>query len=101
MGIFRRKVPRHYIPIHSDNVVNNDWAILLEMGTIIGSAKSLRVAAATLEKKVVTKYNIFFRKKHFLVLDGYDPRIHILYFCPQLYRKDADNKLVALDGQQI
>ena len=35
------------------------------------------------------------------MLEGYDPRIHVLYFCPQLYRYDADNKLVALEGQEI
>jgi len=46
-------------------------------------------------------YNIFLRAKHFLVLDGYDPRIHTLYFCPQLYANDSDNKLVALDGEEI
>jgi hypothetical protein len=34
-------------------------------------------------------------------LEGYDPRIHALYFCPQLYRFDADNKLVALEGEEI
>jgi hypothetical protein len=54
-----------------------------------------------LERKVVTKYNIFLKKKHFLVLEGYDPRIHALYFCPQLYKLDSDNKPVALDGDEI
>jgi hypothetical protein len=34
-------------------------------------------------------------------LDGYDPRIHALYFCPQLYRHSADKQLVALDGEEI
>jgi hypothetical protein len=102
MGLFRRKVPRHYIPIHPDSIATNDWIILLEAGTIVGpSAEKLRVAMATLERKIVTKYNIFLRKKHFLVLDGYDPRIHALYFCPQLYKLDSDKKLVALDGEEI
>jgi hypothetical protein len=102
MGIFQRKVPTHYIPVHPDNIGKNDWIILLEAGTIVGpSAEKLRVARATLERKVVTKYNIFLRAKHFLALEGYDPRIHTLYFCPQLYAFDADNKLVALEGGEI
>ena len=74
----------------------------LEAGTIVGrSDEKLRVATATLERKIVTKYNIFLRKEHFLVLEGYDPRIHALYFCPQLYRLDSDNKPVALGGEEI
>jgi len=85
MGILRRKVPSHYIPIHPDNVAKKDWIILLEAGTIIGpSTEKLRVAKATMEKRIVRKYNIFLRKRHYLVLEEYDPRIHALYFCPQL-----------------
>ncbi len=102
MGIFRRKVPSHYISIHPDNVTKNDWIIILEAGTIVGpSTEKLRVARATLERKIVKKYNILLRSKSFLVLEGYDPRIHALYFCPQLYRYDSDNKLVALEGEEI
>jgi hypothetical protein len=102
MGIFRRKVPRHYIPIHPDNIATKDWIVLLEAGTIVGcSAEKLRVATATLERKIVTKYNILLNKKHFLILEGYDPRIHALYFCPQLYKLDSENKPVAIDGQEI
>ena len=102
MGVFRRKVPTHYVPVHPDNIGKNDWIILLEAGTIVGpTAGKLRVAKATLERKIVTKYNIFLRAKHFLVLDGYDPRIHTLYFCPQLYAYDSDNKLVAIEGEEI
>jgi hypothetical protein len=102
MGIFRRKVPSHYIPIHPDNVAKKDWIILLEAGTIIGpSTEKLRVAKATMEKKIVRKYNIFLRKRHYLVLEEYDPRIHALYFCPQLYRTDGDGQLVALEGEEI
>ncbi|HEX4645417.1 MAG TPA: hypothetical protein VH598_07385 [Verrucomicrobiae bacterium] len=101
MGIIHRKVPRHFIPIHPDNIAAKDWIVLLEAGTIVGpSAEKLR-AMATLERKIVAKYNIFLRKKHFLVLEGYDPRIHALYFCPQLYKLDSDNKLVALNGEEI
>jgi len=33
-------------------------------------------------------------------LDGYDPRIHAIYFCPQLYKKE-DGELVALSGPEI
>jgi hypothetical protein len=54
-----------------------------------------------LERKIVTKYNILLRAQHFLVLEEYDPRIHTLYFCPQLYAYDPDNKLVALKGEDI
>jgi hypothetical protein len=102
MGIMRRNVPAHYIPIHPDNIAKKDWIILLEAGTIVGSApQKLRVALATTEKKITRKYNILLRAKHFLVLEGYDPRIHALYFCPQLYRYDSDKRLVALEGEQI
>jgi hypothetical protein len=102
MGIIRRRVPSHYIPIHPDNVAKKDWIILLEAGTIIGPAEErLRVALATTERKVVKKYNIFLRPQHFLVLEGYDPRIHALYFCPQLYRHEGGNRLVPLEGEEI
>jgi hypothetical protein len=102
MGIFRRKVPAHYVPVHPDNIRKNDWIILLEAGTIVGlSADKLRVAIATLERKIVTKYNVLLRPQHFLILEDYDPRIHQLYFCPQLYAFDSENKLVALDGEEI
>ncbi len=102
MGIFRRKVPSHLIPIHPDNASNKDWVILLEAGTIVGpSPEHLRVARSTQERKVVKKYNILLRAQHYLVVDGYDPRIHALYFCPQLYRYDPDKKLVPLQGEEI
>jgi hypothetical protein len=102
MSIFRRKVPSHYVPVHPDNANKGDWIILLEAGTIVGpSPEKLRVALATTEKKLVAKYDILFRKKHFLIVEGYDPRIHALYFCPQLYKRDADGKLVALGGDEI
>ena len=102
MGIFRRKAPTHYVPVHPDNISKNDWIILLESGTIVGpSADKLRVAIATLERKIVTKYNILLRPQHFLVLEDYDPRIHQLYFCPQLYAFDSENKLVPLEGEEI
>jgi hypothetical protein len=102
MSVFRREVPRHFVEIHPDNLHSRDWIILLEAGTIVGGKEQrLRVAQATTERKIATKYNIFLRKRHFLVLDGYDPRIHALYFCPQLYRLDSDNKPVELSGEEI
>jgi hypothetical protein len=102
MGIFRRKAPSHLIPVHPDNATKKDWVILLEAGTIIGpSPERLRVARSTLERKVVKKFNVFLRAKHFLVVEGYDPRIHAVYFCPQLFRYDPDKKLVPLQGEEI
>jgi hypothetical protein len=102
MGIFRRKVPTNLIRIHPDNATNKDWLILLEAGTIVGpSPDKLRVARSTLERKIVKKYNILLRVQHFLVVEGYDPRIHAVYFCPQLYRYDPDKKLVPLQGEEI
>lgn len=102
MGLFRRRVPNHFIPIHPDNTVSKDWIIVLEAGTIVGpSPTKLRVARATQERTIVKKYNILLRARHFLVVDGYNPRIHALYFCPQLYRYDPDRKLVPLQGEEI
>jgi hypothetical protein len=52
MGIVRRTVPRHYIPINPDNIASKDWIVLLEAGTIVGCpGEKLRVALATLERK--------------------------------------------------
>jgi hypothetical protein len=102
MGIFRRNAPSHLIPVHPDNATKKDWVILLEAGTIIGpSPERLRVARSTLERKIVKKFNVFLRAKHFLVVEGYDPRIHAVYFCPQLFRYDPDKKLVPLQGEEI
>ena len=102
MGIFRRKAPSHLIPVHRDNAGKKDWVILLEAGTIVGpSPERLRVARSTLERKIVKKYNILMRPAHFLVVEGYDPRIHAVYFCPQLYRYDPEKKLVPLQGEEI
>jgi hypothetical protein len=102
MSIFRRKVSRHQIRIHSDNVKNKDWIILLEAGTIVGpTPEKLRVARSTQERKVVKKRDIFLRATYFLDLEGYDPRIHVVYFCPQLYKYDPDRKLVPLQGEEI
>jgi hypothetical protein len=70
MDIFRRKVPIHHIPIHEDNIGKKNWIILLEAGTIVGpSTEKLRVAKVTRERTVVTKYDIFLRKQHCLVIE--------------------------------
>src|SRR5207253_1499519 len=92
----------HLIRIHPDNATSKDWVILLEAGTIVGpSPERLRVARSTLERRTVKRYNVFLRAEHFLVVEGYDPRIHAVYFCPQLYRYDTDKKLVPLQGEEI
>jgi hypothetical protein len=102
MGILRRKVTSHFVPVHPVNATSKDWVILLEAGTIVGpSTERLRVARSTLEKKIVKKYDLLLRVKHFLVVEGYDPRIHAVYFCPQLYKYDNDKKLVPLQGEEI
>src|SRR5438067_5817799 len=102
MGLFRSNVPNQLIRIHPDNATSKDWLILLEAGTIVGpSPEKLRVARATLERKIVKRYDTFLRAEHFLVVEGYDPRIHAVYFCPQLYKYDPDKKLVPLQGEEI
>ena len=102
MSIFRRRLPHHFVPIHADNAAAKDWLIVLEASTIVGPSPSkLRVARATQERSVVKKYNLLFKAKHYLVVEGYNPRIHTVYFCPQLYRYDADRKLVPLQGEEI
>jgi hypothetical protein len=102
MGLFGRRATKHLIPVSPDNAASNDWVILLEAGTIVGpSPDRLRVAKSTLEKKIVKRYRIFRRAKHFLDVEGYDPRIHAVYFCPQLYKYDPDKQLVPLEGEEI
>jgi hypothetical protein len=102
MGVFRTKASTHLIPVSPDNATSDDWVILLEAGTIVGpSPDRLRVARSTLEKKIVKRYDLLLRVKHFLNVDGYDPRIHAVYFCPQLYKYDLDKKLVPLQGEEI
>jgi len=102
MGIFRRKVPSHFVPIHPDNAPHKDWVIVLEAGTVVGPApERLRVARATQERKIVRRHNIALRAEHFLVVEGFNPRIHALYLCPQLYRYDSDMRLLPLQGEEI
>jgi hypothetical protein len=102
MGLFRRKTPNHLIPVHPKNAWTKDWVIVLEAGTIVGpSPEKLRVARATQERRIVRKRNIWLQLQHYLIVDGYDPRIHAVYFCPQLFKYDADKKLVPLQGEEI
>lgn len=100
MGIFEKR-RETLVPIHDNNANTRDWLILLEAATIVGHQREkLRVALTTQERKLVKKRKLFRKPELFLVLDGYDPRIHALYFCPQLY-KNEDGELVALSGQEI
>jgi hypothetical protein len=71
----------------------------LEVGS--DATHNIRVAQATLEKTIAKKYNIFLRREYFIILEGYDPHIHALYFCPQLYKRDTDGNLIALEGGEI
>jgi hypothetical protein len=96
---FFQKVP-NLIPIDPDNVVSNDWIVLLEANTIVDSSGELRVARTTQERKIVKRFRSF-RRRSFLVIDGYDARIHTLYFCPQLYKHDEHGRLVPLEGEEI
>ena len=101
MDLFRTKNSAHLIPIHPENIKNKDWVVLLEASTIVGpSPDRLRVASTTQEKKIVWRLKGL-QSKPFLVMEGYNPRIHILYFCPQLYKFDGDSKLVPLPGEEI
>ena len=102
MNVFRKRTPSNLIQINPDNATSKDWVVLLEAGTIVGpSPVRLRVARSTREKKIVKRYGPLLNVKHFLELEGYDPRIHAVYFCPQLFRYDPDNKLVPLEGEEI
>jgi hypothetical protein len=97
--MFRARVPDHYVPIDPDNVSKTDWLILLEVGS--DAPHNIRVAHTTLEKTIAKKSNFFLRKEYFIVLEGYDPQTHVLYFCPQLYKRDTDGNLIALEGEEI
>lgn len=98
MAIFGRKIPEHHlVEIHKDNATSTDWIVLLEASTIVGPSRDrLRIARTTKERKIVKR-----RNKYFLVVDGYDPRIHAVYFCPQLFAYNAEKALVPLEGDDI
>jgi len=101
MAFLRRKNRRHLIPLHRDNATNEDWVVILEANTIVGPDREpLRVAYATRERKVVKRLRSF-KLQLFLLLEHYDPRIHVLFFCPQLYQYDKDGALVPLRSDEI
>jgi hypothetical protein len=101
VGLFRKKTLNDLIPIHPDNIGNKDWVILLEAGTIVGpSPQRIRVARCIQEKNILKKSDMPLRTKRFMVIEGYNPRIHAVYLCPQLFRYDSD-KLVPLEGDEI
>jgi len=101
VGFFWKNLSNDLVPIDPDNISNKDWVILLEAGTITGpSPQRIRVARWMQEKKIVKKHDMFLRTKYFIVVEGYNPRIHALYFCPQLFRHDS-GKLVPLEGEDI
>jgi hypothetical protein len=100
MSIFSRYNRRHLVPLHRDNARSKDWIILLEANTIVGPAQeTFRVARATQERRIVTRMRPF--RRLFLVVEGYDPRVHVLLFCPQLYKYDQNDVLVPLRGDEI
>ena len=102
MGLFRRKVPHDYVPIHPDNIATNNWIILLEGGDHSWVQRSKTAGGESyLGKKDQEKIQHLSPKKQFLVLEGDDPRIHAVYFCPQLYKYDGDNALAPLTGEEI
>src|SRR5262249_4993524 len=101
VGFFWKNLSNDLVPIDPDNISNKDWVILLEAGTITGpSPQRIRVARWMQEKKIVKKHDMFLRTKYFIVVEGYNPRDHALYFCPQLFRYDS-GKLVPLEGEDI
>ncbi|MGY4311239.1 hypothetical protein [Bradyrhizobium sp. JR3.5] len=99
MGIFNTQ--GNLVPIHADNAKTRDWLILLEAATIVGHQRErLRVALTTQQRKLVKRRRLLGKTEYYLVIDGYDPRIHALYFCPQLYRNEGGT-LVPLTGAEI
>ena len=102
MNMFQRKVPSHFIRINPNNISNKDWLVMLEAATIVGpSPGKLRVARTTQERKIVKTYNLRMELEYYLEVEGYDPRIHAVYFCPQLYKHDSERALVPLQGEEI
>jgi hypothetical protein len=101
MSIFSRHNRRHLVWLHRDNARSKDWIILLEAHTIVGpSQQSFRVARATQERRIVRRLRSL-RRQLFLIVEDYDPRIHVLFFCPQLCKYGQDGTLVPLRGDEI
>jgi hypothetical protein len=90
MWFSRKYNSHHLVPVHRDNAGNRDWTILLEANTIVGPSQArFRVACATQERKIVRRL-MSCKFQLFLTIRGFDPRIHVLFFCPQLYKHDED-----------
>ena len=101
MALFRKQTLNHLIPIHPDNIGNKDWVILLEAGTTVApSPQGIRVARCTKQKSILMQSDMLRRSKHFMIIEGYNPRIHTVYLCPQLFRYES-HKLVPLQGKEI
>lgn len=101
MSIFSRLRQRHLVPLHRDNASSRDWVIMLEANTVVGPARaSFRVASATQERRIVRPLTSLWPRL-FLVVEGYDPRIHVLFFCPQLYKYERDGTLAPMRGEEI
>jgi len=99
VGFFRKNLSNDLVPIDPDNISNKDWVILLEAHCRpITAAHSCGTLDAGKEDRQET--DIFLRTKYFIVVEGYNPRIHAPYFCPQLFRHDS-GKLVPLEGEDI
>ena len=75
VGFFRKNLSNDLVPIDPDNISNKDWVILLE-----GRHHCRPITAAhscgMQEKKIVKKHDMFLRTKYFIVVEGYNPRIH-------------------------
>src|SRR5262249_62102820 len=65
------------------------------------SPQRIRVARWMLKKKIVKKHDMLLQTKYFIAVEGFNPRIHALYFCPQLFRYDDSDRLVPLEGEEI
>jgi len=101
MWIFRRRNPHRLLPLHADNALTSDWIVLLEANTIVdGSGKRLRVARVTQSRKIVRRLWPGYSRLY-LEIDDYDPRVHVLILCPQLYKHDAEGRIVPLRAGEI
>jgi hypothetical protein len=101
MSIVPWRNRHHLIPLHRDNARKKDWLIMLEANTIVGPAReSFRVSWATQERRIVRPLTSLWPQL-FLVVEGYDSRIHVLFFCSQLYKYDQDGTLVPMRGEEI
>ena len=101
MNSIKGRPQGNLVPVNADNAKTRDWLVLLEASTIVGHQRGkLRVALVTQERKIRKKRRLFRKAEYFLVVEGFDPRIHALYFCPQLY-KNEDGALIPLSGEEI